>query len=96
MLVCATGLECIPGAGPNGGDGCVAPSTAVLAEGDVCYDEDVFRLLGDCVGGWCDATGTNKCEARRADGAQCQTPDQCESLGCIDGRCGVDDFCTGA
>ena len=95
VLVCATGLECIPEAGPGGSDGCVAPSLTTLADGDVCYDESVYRLLGDCVGGWCDATGTNRCEPRRVDGAECQTADQCVSLGCVDGICGVDDFCAG-
>ena len=95
VLICATGLECIPGVGPGGGDGCVAPLTTALDAGEPCYDENSFRLLGDCVGGWCDATGSNVCETRRPDGAVCQTSDQCVSLGCIDGRCGVDDFCSG-
>jgi hypothetical protein len=95
VLLCATGLECIPGAGPGGADGCVPPLTTPLSEGDDCYDENNFQLLGECVDGWCDATGSNVCEPRRADGEDCQTADQCESLGCVEGVCGVDDFCAG-
>jgi hypothetical protein len=95
VLLCATGLECIPGEGPGGADGCVAMATGPLAEGEPCYDEASFRLLGECVDAWCDATGSNVCEPRRADGQQCQTPDQCLSLGCVEGVCGVDDFCSG-
>jgi hypothetical protein len=95
LQLCATGLECIPGAGPEGGDGCAAPLTESLAEGDPCYDDSAFQLLGDCVDGWCDATGSNVCERRRADGEDCQTADQCISLGCVEGLCGIDDFCSG-
>lgn len=96
VLVCQTGLECIPGAGVNGEDSCVAQATAPLALGAPCYDEQQFRLLGECTGGWCDATGTNVCEPRRDDGADCQAADQCISLGCVDGTCGVDGFCSGS
>ncbi|MBM4282611.1 MAG: hypothetical protein FJ137_18285 [Deltaproteobacteria bacterium] len=95
VLVCVTGLECTPGAGPGGADGCLPGETTPLAHGDPCYDVDVFRLLGECVDGWCDVIGTNRCEPRRADGAGCQTPEQCLSFGCVGGVCGVDDFCAG-
>lgn len=95
VLLCATGLECVPGAGPNGGDGCVAKEYVALVVGEICYDVNGLGLLGFCEQGWCDVTGSNACEASRDDGEVCQTPDQCRSRGCIAGVCGLDDFCSG-
>lgn len=95
VQVCATGLECIPTAGPGGTDGCLAPSTEPLALGDDCYDDTQFRLLGDCSGGYCDLFGSNQCEAQKADGASCQYAEECTSGACEDGTCGTSTVCTG-
>lgn len=93
VLVCATGIECIPGAGPNGSDGCVAPATASLAVGDECYDRNQLRLLGECVGGYCDLFGSYRCEAQKENGAACQYNDECVSGACEGNACGENTLC---
>lgn len=95
VLPCATGLDCIPGAGPDGTDGCVAPSTDSLALGSPCYDSALFRLLGTCDNGWCDVFGSDRCEAHLAAGAVCTNSEQCGPDVCADGICGPEQRCGG-
>ncbi|MFZ9889451.1 MAG: hypothetical protein ACO3JL_18305, partial [Myxococcota bacterium] len=95
VQVCATGLECIPTAGPDGTDGCLAPSEEALAVGEDCYDDSQFRLLGQCSGGYCDLFGSNQCEPQKEDGASCQYAEECSSGACEGGVCGQSTVCTG-
>lgn len=96
VLPCATGLECIPGAGPGGADGCLAPSTTALALGDDCYDSASFRLTGVCTDGWCDILGSDVCEPLVARGGACTSGAQCgPGAACLDGLCADNDLCGG-
>jgi hypothetical protein len=96
VLPCATGLECIPGAGPDGRDGCLAPSTTPLAHGVVCYDSNRFRLAGVCTDGWCDILGSDVCEPFVERGGACSSGEQCGPGGaCLDGVCADSDLCAG-
>jgi len=85
--LCATGVECSD-------DGvCEVPSFSPLALGDVCVES--FTLLGECVGGFCDLLGSERCEPLRGDGERCEGGDQCVSGGCEGGVCGAVTFCGG-
>jgi len=96
VLPCATGLECIPGAGPNGADGCLAPSTTALAIGARCYDGASFRLTGQCADGWCDILGSDVCEDFVAPGASCTSGEPCgPGKACVDGVCADNPVCAG-
>ena len=96
VLPCATGLECIPGAGPGGRDGCLEPSTTALALGDPCYDGAQFRLLGECIDGWCDILGSDVCEPLVPRGGACANETPCGVNGaCVDGVCADDTTCGG-
>jgi hypothetical protein len=95
VLPCATGLDCILGAGPDGADGCVAPSNESLAVGSPCYDSAQFRLLGTCDNGWCDILGSDRCEPHLAAGAACTSSEQCGPDVCVDGFCGPEQRCGG-
>jgi hypothetical protein len=95
VLPCATGLECVVGAGPDGTDGCLEPADERLDLGDACYDGTRFRLLGECDGGWCDILGSDRCEATRATGEACTSTEQCGADVCVDGRCGPEQRCGG-
>jgi hypothetical protein len=96
VLPCATGLECIPGAGPNGADGCLAPSTTALAIGEACYDSASFRLTGQCTDGWCDILGSDVCQAFVAPGGSCSSGEQCgPGKACVDGVCADNAICAG-
>ena len=96
VLPCATGLECIPGAGPGGRDGCLAPATTALALGEGCYDGTSFRLTGICTDGWCDILGSDVCEPFVERGGACSSGAQCGSgAACIDDLCVDNDLCGG-
>lgn len=86
LRVCATGVECDSVTGR-----CVAPSTTQLSLGDACASG--VRLLGECVDGYCDLGGSDRCEALRADGATCTFAYECRSRACQMGRCAPDTFC---
>ena len=96
VLPCATGLECILGAGPDGRDGCLAPSTTPLALGEACYDGAQFRLLGLCEAGWCDVLGSDVCEPLVARGGACTSGAPCgEGAACVDSVCADNQTCGG-
>jgi len=95
VLPCVSGLECIPGAGPDDTDACVAPSTTPLSSGDRCYDGNQFRLLGVCSEGYCDLLQTDVCLPAIGLGEPCTGGGQCGDAACIAGVCAVDDTCSG-
>ena len=54
------------------GEPCITGSTWV----DTC-----------AVGAVCDGTGTQRCVAPKPVGTECEAPEECEALACVDGRC---------
>jgi hypothetical protein len=87
LQLCATGAECSPGTGL-----CEVPPTTALGLGSACVGSD-FSVLGDCAEGWCDVFGTRNCEPRKALGAACFAPDECQDGACTAGACAVNLYC---
>jgi hypothetical protein len=88
VQLCVTGVDCDSSTGK-----CVAPVQKPLAVGDPCIDKS-FNELGQCANSWCDALGSSKCEALKADGATCLASYECVSKGCNGGKCGAPTTCT--
>jgi hypothetical protein len=92
VQLCATGLECVPDSAGQG-DRCLAPSRAPLTTGAACYDPSRFVVLGECVDGYCDLLGSDRCEAKKLDGLSCAGGVECASGACEGGRCGPPTLC---
>lgn len=88
IQVCQSGLSCDASSGT-----CIALSTDQLNLGEECID-DAWNLLGECVESYCDVLGTGLCEALKADGEACFSPEECTSGAC-DGTCTPNELCSG-
>ncbi len=86
--ICKTGLVC------GAGDTCEMELDGPLSNGQPCFDDVDFMLLGRCTDGYCDVLGTDLCEPRKALGQPCQSADECLSRGCEMGVCAEPTFCT--
>lgn len=88
LQLCATGESC------GLDDLCHAEGTASLAVGDPCVDEN-YLLLGTCIDGFCDITGSNACEPQVGLGEPCEEHAACTTGLCVEGACVQDGFCRG-